>query len=123
MIREIKVTMPYEKDLSVNHYLGRRKGGGYYVKPEVKTWKEEVGWKIVTAHIEDWKRPIHIRCDGWFKDKRSTPDLSNLSKIICDAIEDTCGVNDQVYRWEDGNINYTTDPPFLVITIRENGSV
>ena len=118
-MREKIVDMPYIKDLSVNHYLGRKRDGGYYVKDEIKRWKEELGWKLVTAHIEDWRRPIHVRCDGWFKDKRSTPDLNNLGKVIMDSIEETCGVNDRFYRWQDGDIHYTEDEPYLKITIKE----
>ncbi len=42
MTKEEQIKMPYINDLSVNHYLGRRRDGGYYVKPEVKNWKEEL---------------------------------------------------------------------------------
>ena len=118
-MRAITVEMPYISNLSVNHYLGRRKGGGYYVKPEIKAWKEELGWKIKTRHIEDWKLPLTVRCSGRFKDLRSTADLSNISKCTLDAIEDCTGVNDRFMRWEDGEISYG-EPPQLLIGIRES---
>ena len=117
---KIVIQMPYIKDLSVNHYLGRRKGGGYYVKQEVKDWKEEFGWKIKQYHgtkpIEDWKLPLTVKCSGTFKDKRSQPDLHNLSKVILDAIEETTGINDRDMRWRDGNVYYGKEPR-LYITI------
>jgi len=122
-MRECKVIMPYIANLSVNHYLGRRKGGGYYVKPEVKEWKEQLGWLIKAEHIEEWALPLTVICDGKFKDLRSTPDLSNLSKIILDAIEDVSGVNDRDMRWMDGDVTKSDEEPELLITIREYGTI
>lgn len=114
------IRMRYIPDLSVNHYLGRRKGGGYYVKQEVKDWKEELGWLLKRLHLEDWALPISITCDGVFKDERSAPDLSNLSKVICDTIEETCGVNDKNFRWHDGKREIEKCDPYLLITFRES---
>ncbi len=123
-MKSITIEMPYIKDLSVNHYLGRRRGGGYYVKKEVKAWGEELGWLIKTQHIEDWKLPLHVTCDGQFADARSAPDLSNLSKVILDAIEETTGINDRDMRWHDGERTISPkgflgrdEEPFLRITI------
>ncbi len=66
---------------------------------------DALGWLVKTAHLEDWKLPLTVQCDGRFKDKRSTPDLSNLSKVILDAIQDASGVNDSNMRWRDGEKN------------------
>ena len=111
--RSIVVEMDYPgKELSVNHYKNR-----YYTKPETKAWMESLGWLIKSFHIEEWDLPLKVRCDGRFKDKRSQPDLSNLSKVILDAIEETTGVNDRDMRWEDGDVSY--GEPTLWITIRE----
>lgn len=110
----------YIPDLSVNHYLGRRRGGGYYVKHEVKEWMEDLGWLIKTQHIEDWKLPLRVTCDGQFVDARSAPDLSNLSKVILDAIEETTGINDRDMRWHDGSrLIIKGAEPSLTITIEE----
>ena len=79
---------------------------------------EDLGWVIKTAHVEDWKLPLQVTCSGRFKDKRSTPDLSNLSKCTLDAIEECTGVNDRDMRWHDGDITYGDDPR-LFITIEE----
>ncbi len=119
-MRVEQVRMSYVGDLSVNHYLGRRRDGGYYVKPEVKNWKEELGWLLNSLHLEEWHLPLEIKCSGYFKDDRSSPDLSNLSKIILDTIEDTTGINDKNMRWHDGirDVGHTKEP-YLLITIKE----
>ena len=104
-------------DLSVNHYLGRGKHGKPYVKSSVVAWKAELGWLLKTYHLEDWKLPLSVTCSGRFKDKR-VPDLSNLSKVILDSIEEVTGINDRNMRWHDGTVEYG-EPPVLWITIQE----
>lgn len=121
-MRSIIVEMFYPGAvISCNHYLGRRKKhSGFYVREEAQAWKDELGWQIKTSHIEEWKLPLTVTCDGQFKDKRSQPDLSNLSKVVLDAIEETTGVNDVNYRWRDGDITIDkTADPILLITIEE----
>ena len=116
------IRMPYLGDLSVNHRLGKRKGGGYYVKASVRQWNEEFGWKIKPLHIEEWRLPISVKCDGVFKDQRSAPDLNNLIKIL-DVIEEVSGVNDKNMRWEDGSrLIDKHEKPSLTITIKEASS-
>ncbi len=108
--------------ISVNHYLGYRKGGGRFVKQETRDFQEELGWLVKTYHLEDWKLPLTITCSGCFKDKRSAPDLSNLSKVICDAIQEVTGINDKDFRWQDGTreiIDHLPNP-FLTISIQES---
>ncbi len=97
--------------ISVNHYKH-----GYYTKLETKTWMDELGWKVKSAHLEDWRLPLSIRCDGRFKDRANQPDLSNLSKVILDALQEASGVNDRDMRWQDGDVSYG-EPPTLTITI------
>lgn len=114
---KVTVEMPYiGKVLSVNHYRGFS-FLGVYIHRETRNWMEELGWKVKTAHIEDWKLPLKVRLDGQFKDKRHQPDLSNLSKIILDSLEESSGVNDRDMRWEDGDVTY--GEPKLWITISE----
>ena len=84
----------------------------------MKAWMEELGWLIKSSHIEEWKLPLSVRCDGQFQDKAHQPDLSNLSKVILDAIEETTGINDRDMRWQDGEVEYGT--PTLRITITES---
>ena len=78
---------------------------------------EELGWNLKSYHIDEWSLPLKVTCSGRFKDLRSTPDLSNLSKVILDAIEDTTGINDRDMRWHDGDI--THGEPMLFIEIEE----
>jgi len=109
-----KIMMQYiGKELSVNHYKW-----GHYTKTATKNWMEELGWEVKPYHIEDWKRPLQVTCSGVFKDKRSQPDLSNLSKVILDAIQEATGVNDRDMRWHDGQVLYGSNP-VLMITIEE----
>ena len=117
-MKAVTIRMPYiGKALSVNHY---KYGDGYRTKKETREWMYMLGWVIKSHHIEDWKLPLKVTCDGVFKDKRSQPDLSNLSKVILDAIEETTGVNDKNYRWRDGSVTIDkTEEPRLVITISE----
>jgi len=114
---EITIGMPLINDLSCNHYLGRRRDGGYYVKRHVADWKDELGWKLKPHHMEDWKLPLIVRCDIVQADKR-TRDPSNFAKVCLDSIEDTTGINDVNMRWVDGSISYG-EYAKLVITIKE----
>lgn len=120
-MRSIKVELPYIGScLSKNHYRGRRRDGMLYVKRETRDWMEELGWKIKTAHIEDWVLPLTVKCDGRFKNTHREPDLSNLSAVTLDAIEEACGVNDKFMRWQDGEVSYG-EPALLWMTITEGG--
>lgn len=116
----IKIGYP-GAEISVNHYLGKRKDGGYYVKPETKAWKEEFQWLLKRCHLEDYELPLEVTCSGYFKDERSAPDLSNLSKVVMDSIEELTGINDKNMRWHDGTRNIgVKEPPYLLITISES---
>ena len=123
-MREATIEIDYiGGDLSVNHYLGRGKRGNSYVKSNVVAWKEELGWTVKPLFLDDWKLPLTVRCDGRFTDKRSCPDLSNLSKVCLDALEEASGVNDRDMRWEDGGITIDKNrEPELTLTITEGES-
>ncbi len=105
--------------ISVNHYLSKGRGGRVFVKPEAKAWQKEFQWLLKHLHLENWKLPLEIKCDGYFKDARSACDLSNLSKVILDAIEELIGVNDKYFRWHDGNRDIGFKEPHLIITLSE----
>ena len=124
MAKQETIQMDYIGDcLSVNHYLGRRKGGGYYVKQETKDWKEQFQWLLNRCHLEDFQLPLEVTCSGWFKDERSAPDLSNLSKVILDSIEELSGINDKDMRWHDGKRVIGEKSPYLIITISESAGM
>jgi Holliday junction resolvase RusA-like endonuclease len=115
----VRIDYPGADACSVNHYLGRRAGGGYYVKPEAVAFKQELQWLLKHCHLEEYKLPLEVTCDGYFKDERSAPDLSNLSKVIMDSIQDLIFVNDKEYRWHDGKRVIGEKNPYLIITITE----
>ncbi len=110
-------------EISVNHYLGRRKDGGYYVKPETVAFKTELQWLLKHCHLEDYKLPLEVTCSGWFKNERSAPDLHNLSKVILDSISDLTGINDKYMKWKDGKRTIGEKHPYLIITISESSQV
>jgi Holliday junction resolvase RusA-like endonuclease len=119
--RQVVIGMPYPGQvISVNHYRGRTQDGREYVKADAEAWMNMLGWLIKAYHIEDWRLPLRVTCSGTFRDERAAPDLSNLSKCILDAIEDTTGVNDREMRWKDGDREIDgTKEPELIITIGE----
>ena len=101
--------------ISVNHY---KYVGGRFTRKEAKQWMEELGWLLKPARIEGWRLPLEITCDGIFRDLRSAPDLSNLSKVICDAIQYATGINDKNFRWHDGERLVGYKETHLLITLR-----
>lgn len=112
-MNKVRVQIDYPGSvISVNHYKN-----GYYTKPETRNFMEELGWLIKMSHVENWKRPLSVTCSGRFKDARSAPDLSNLSKVILDAIQEVSGVNDRDMRWHDGERTLGEAKPVLIITI------
>ena len=115
--RSVTVEMEYiGKELSCNHYKF-----GYFTKRVTKDWMDALGWLLLTSHIDEWNLPLIVQCSGRFRDKRNQPDLSNLSKVILDAIQEATGVNDRDMRWYDGSVVY--GEPTLWITIVENMEV
>ena len=115
--RQVAIAIRYPGSvISVNHYKYR----GRFTKPEARDWMNELGWMVKPYHLEEWKLPLEVICSGIFKDLTRQPDLSNLSKVILDAIEETTGINDRDMRWRDGDaiINPNSEPT-LQITIRE----
>ena len=118
MSRQEIIKIPYIGGvLSVNHYLGRNKKGGLYIKKEVLSWKAEFQWLLKKCHLEEYKLPLHVTCSGYFKDLRSAPDLSNLSKISLDSIQELTGINDKNFRWHDGERLTGYKEPYLIIKI------
>lgn len=106
--------------ITVNHYRGRRRDGGDYVKNDALAWREALGWLIKSHHIEDWQLPLSVTCSGVFRDGNHAPDLSNLSKCTLEAIQEVTGINDKDMRWHDGDrlIDAWREPE-LYITIEE----
>lgn len=94
----ILIKMPYIPGLSVNHY---KFAGGKYTKPEVKDWMMELQASVCS--LNQLRGPfsnIKVSLSGTFKDKRSSPDLHNLLKIVLDSVEKATGINDRDIRTE-----------------------
>ncbi len=91
------------------------------MKPECTAWKNEFMWLLKKCHIEEYKLPLEVTCSGYFKDWRSAPDLSNLSKVTLDSIEELTGINDSNFRWHDGERLAGYKEPYLLILIKEAG--
>ena len=102
--------------LSVNRF----KYQGRYTRPETKKWMEQLAFIIkMTCNCAEvrFKPPVKVRIDGVFRDRRSTPDLHNLTKPILDSIEEAIGINDKDFITETG-VTQIGDP-HLVITISQ----
>ena len=100
-------------DLSVNRYKW-----GRFTKPVVKEWMRDLALVIrvvVSAQGSVFTPPITVTVGGCFRDKRSSPDLHNLHKVIGDALEDGLGINDKEFRFVDGESSYGCKEPYIII--------
>lgn len=100
--KTLKVEMDYlGKELSVNHYKmkdGRKRW-------EVKRWMDQLAWVVsYESRAGNWGliAPVRVRIGGQFKDKRSTPDLHNLAKVVLDSIAKGLGIDDRHIELETG---------------------
>lgn len=113
---EHKVTMSYIGGiLSENAYKFQTRG----TKPFVKLWMNELADKVRELPV-DKSDTYEIRLFGKFWDERR-PDLSNLHKVIGDALEKGLGVNDKHFLFVDEGVSLGHIDPELVITIRGLG--
>jgi len=59
---------------------------------------EQLAWIVRTqmrvADVE-FKPPVVVRIDGMFENKRSTPDVHNLRKVVDDAVSEGLGIDDR----------------------------
>ena len=113
--KDQRVEMTYLPAVSVN----RNKTQRGIIRSDVKQWMSELTWAIrlmAAAENIEWKAPLYVKIGGEFKDKRSTPDLHNLSKVICDAIEDATEVNDRDYIVTCGKPQWG-EVPKIIITV------
>jgi hypothetical protein len=105
----------------VNHRLGRRRDGGYYVKPEVKAWEDEYMWLLKRIDFEGWNLPLEVTCSATFTSEHRACDLVNFQKIVLDPIQTVTGINDKDMRWRDGERTIDKKQlPHLLITITES---
>ena len=109
---EYSVTMPYLGGiLSENAYKFRTRG----TKPFVRLWMRELAEKVKLLEIPKAER-YEVEVFGKFTDERR-PDLSNLHKVIGDALQEGLGVNDKYFFFKDRGYVLGFFDPELVITI------
>ena len=91
---ELTIEMAYLGGvLSVNRYKW-----GVFTRPEVRQWMDELAF-IIRAMVNSqglkFDVPLKVKVDGQFINKRATPDLHNIGKIVMDSVEDAVGINDR----------------------------
>lgn len=116
---EYKVVMPYIGGvLSENGYKFQTKK----TKPFVKLWMKELAEKVEQLSIPEAEQ-YEVELYGKFWDRNGTPDLSNLHKVICDALKKTkewvgLGVDDQNIFVQDKGFELGKFDPELELTIK-----
>jgi len=114
----IMVEMEYLPECSKNRYKLRNG----VIKKQVRDWMGCLSF-IVRALVNSadlkFSPPVTVRIDGVFKDKRSMPDLHNLLIVVCDAVEDALGINDQLYETETGQPEVGEDVKVVVTVSSE----
>lgn len=108
----MKITTIYFGDLSCNNY---KIPGTRVTKPRVKKWMEALAQAIKDCKPE-MTPPITIKLSGRFRDSRY-PDLSNLHKVLGDAVEMGLGINDRYYKFLDGSVETGCLNPELDIEV------
>ncbi len=112
----MKVIVPYiGKDLSVNYYRIRGRGGleTTKIKPHVKIWMQQLGEKVRGFETDG---NLTISLYGKFVDNR-VPDLHNLHKVIGDAIKEGVGYDDKDFKFIDLGYEIGHDKPVLEIEL------
>lgn len=110
--------MPYiGRNLSVNYYkiIGRGGRPTHKTKPEVEYWMWELATKVKGFQPLD-PTNVKIYLKGNFKDERA-PDLSNLHKVIGDAIRNGLGIDDKHFKFVDLERTYWAVEPTLEIEV------
>lgn len=119
----VEVKMPYIGScLSVNHYQGRRRGGGTFIKPETKEWMGLLT-SLMRQKMKNktFEKPVYITVRYTFKDRRCSCDPNNLHKVIADALQPVFG-NDKDFCFIDTPPVYNKGcDPVIVVSVRING--
>jgi len=110
---EYPIIMPYLGGiLSENAYKFKTRR----TKPIVVIWMRELAEKVRLLGIPKCES-YEIGVSGKFTDERR-PDISNLFKVISDAIEKGLDVNDKFFKMKDEGYNLGHLDPELLIVIR-----
>ena len=119
MLRAVRIEMDYLPTLSKNSYKTREG----IVRSEVVRWMEQFSFmlrSLVNSQGLSFPLPVKVKVDGVFENRRSTPDLHNLLIVVCDAVEDALGINDQYYNTETGQPEVGGGPR-IIVTISSEG--
>ena len=119
----MKVTMPYiGRSLSVNCYkiVGKRGLRTNKTRPETERWMNQLISKVKdNSELEMvFGKPVVVELFGKFEDRRSTPDIHNLHKVIGDALQVALDIDDKFIKFEDKGFELGFPFPSLEIFIR-----
>jgi len=121
----ISISWPYvdAQTCSVNHCYTRTRKGGRALRKGAQKWRDNLALQIMAAIPAvpvPPSPPIHILLYGHFVNKRACPDLSNLHKLIGDAVQAATDINDREFRWHDlgYRVGGSAREAFLRITIK-----
>lgn len=101
VLKAVKLEMDYLPTLSKNRY----KTMEGIVRSDVRRWMDQFSFMLramVNSQDLHFSLPLKVKIDGVFENRRSTPDLHNLTIPIADSIEDALGINDRFYNIETG---------------------
>lgn len=118
VLKAVRLEMDYLPNLSKNRY----KMPNGVVKSDVVRWMEQFSFMLralVNSQNLSFKLPVKVKVDGVFADRNRTPDLHNLLIVICDAVEDALGINDQFYKTETGQPEVGGHPRIIVTVSSE----
>jgi len=119
MLRSVRIEMEYLPTLSKNRYKTREG----IVRSEVVRWMEQFSFmlkSLVNSEGLSFSLPLKVKIDGVFADRRSTPDLHNITIPIMDSIENALGINDRFYNVETGQPEVGGSPR-IIVTISSEG--
>ena len=115
---KLKLILPYPP--TINHYYGRQRGGGVYIKPKGEIYRKLVWLYCVAEEVTPLEGPLKAVIAADKPDNRKR-DLDNIQKCLLDALEnagvyeDDCQIHDLRTYW----VGY--DPPDgrVVVTLQE----
>ena len=123
----LTVTMPWERDLSVNHCRMGPKGN-WHLKPHVEAWMERLAWEVklnrlvllrsATQNFPPLRLPVAVCVDFRFPDDLKRDD-HNYYKVIADAVAAGLGIDDKDLRISTGTIEVDDKNPGFTIAVED----
>lgn len=106
-MNKIQIIMPYQRDLTDNHRLGKH-GTRTFLKAHVRAWQDELCLRARNRMNLDnltLTPPLTIRM-RYFLPVGNSLDVGNLHKSIGDGLKAGIGIDDRHFRYEDGEVEY-----------------